>query len=88
MTAPLKASAVGGGTLLVLFVINITIFCICKRKANKPKRINFNTDENHTSAKGEDDEYEYDVTEVADNNELYGGAGGAETRDNNEYYDM
>ena len=34
------------------------------------------------------DEYEYDVTEVVDNNELYRGAGGAKTRDNNEYYDI
>ena len=86
-------SSAGGGGLLLLLIL-LTIICIYRIKAKDPKRINYNTDENHTYgtyAIDCDGEYEYNVAEVVDNNELYGdmdGArDGAEIHDNNEYYE-
>ena len=82
-------SAVGGVALLLLIVL--TAVCIRKRQAKDPKRINYDTDENHTYgtyARGDDGEYEYDVAEVVDDNELYGDVGGAEVHDTNDYYEI
>ena len=62
------------------------------KKSKGSKQEECHTDENHTYgtyARGWYGEGEYgdgDVVEVIDNNELYGGAGGAETRDINGYY--
>ena len=82
-------SSAGGGVVLVLLIV-LTVVCMKKRKAKAAKTTNYNTDENHTYgtyATDDDGEYEYDVAEVVDNNELYGGVGGAETHDNNDYYE-
>ena len=86
----LPIGAASGGAILLLLLIALTAVYIRKRKSKDPKTTNYNTDENHTYgtyATGDDGEYEYNVTEVVDNNELYGAVGGAETRDNNEYYE-
>ena len=87
----IAATAGAGGTFLVLLIV--TAVCIfCKRKTKGPKQEECHTDENHTYgtyARGWDGEGEYgdgDVVEVVDDNELYGGAGEAETHDKNEYY--
>ena len=85
----LPIGATSGGVILLLLLVVLTVVCVHKRKAKAEKTTNYNTDENHTYgtyATGDDGEYEYDVAEVVDNNELYGGVGGAETHDNNEYY--
>ena len=86
----LPIGATSGGVILLLLLVVLTVVCVHKRKAKDAKTTNYNTDENHTYgtyATGDDGEYEYNVVEVVDNNELYGGVGGAETRDNNEYYE-
>ena len=62
-------SSAGGGGLLLLLIL-LTIICIYRKNANDPKRINYNTDENHTYgtyAIDCDGEYEYNVAEVVDN---------------------
>ena len=91
-TITLSAATAGaGGTVLVLLIV-IAVCIFCKRKAKGSKEEVCHTDENHTYrtyARGWDGEGDYgdgDVVEVVDNNELYGGAGEAETRDNNGYY--
>ena len=88
----LIAVAVGAGGTFLAFLIAFAVCIFCKRKTKGSKEEVCHTDENHTYgtyARGWDGEGEYgdgDVVEVVDNNELYGGAGGAETRDNKEYY--
>ena len=85
--------AAAGGALLLLLIL-VTIIGLCKRKTRDPKRINDNTDENHTYgtyARGCDGDYEYDVAEVVDNNDLYGAVDcsareGIEIHDKNGYY--
>ena len=67
------------------------VVCSCKAK-KKALRENPDTDENDTYgtyARGFDGEGEYgdgDVVEIVDNNDLYGGTGGAEAHDTNDLY--
>ena len=91
ITFIVAAASVGG--FLVLASVFVFVYN-CKRKADASKRIDYNIDENDTYgtyARGCDGDYEYDVAEVVDNNDVYGvmdcpAVDGVEVHDKNEYY--
>ena len=85
---PIVAAAGAAGTFIAVMIVIV----FCRKKSKGSKQEECHTDENHTYgtyARGWYGEGEYgdgDVVEVVDNNNLYGGTGGAETHDKNEYY--